>query len=257
MIEAQRLSFRAGRRSILEGVSFHAAAGETVCIIGPNGAGKSTLLKCLAGINETSAGALTICGRPLASYSRRSLARILSYVPQAYGHELPFFVHDFVMMGRYAHIGPLSLPGKADRDAVEHAMATTGTIALADRHMATLSGGELQRVFIAAALAQQTCVMLLDEPTTFLDPKHRFEIHGLLMKISRDHGVTTVIATHDLAFALQSADRIIALKEGKLVYCGEAADMTVEATLSSMYEIPFLVLRHPATGRPIVIAEDA
>jgi iron complex transport system ATP-binding protein len=256
-VELEGFSFEMGSRRILEDITLSIHEGERVSVIGPNGSGKTTLLRCLVRINTPGTGAIRVCGRPVEGYDRRALARKVSYVPQAQGFFVPFTVREFLVMGRHSHLGAFAGPGRKDLEVIEWALSITGTLDLADRRITTLSGGEAQRVFIASSLAQQAGIMLLDEPTSFLDPGHQSDIHRILGRINREHGVTMVLVTHDLTYALQSSDRVLALKRGKVFYWGGPEGLVSGGVLESIYDNPFLILKHPMHERPIVIAEHA
>ncbi|MBN1868471.1 ABC transporter ATP-binding protein [Candidatus Sumerlaeota bacterium] len=252
IVEIESLSFRIGRKPILRDVSMSVGEGEYWCVVGPNGAGKTTLLKCLDRIYSGTEGAIRIAGRPLREYSQKNLAKLMSYVPQADAATSPFTVHEFVMMGRYPHLSPFSSIRKTDEEAVRRALELTGSIEFVDRRLDTLSGGERQKVHIAAALAQEPRILLLDEPTTFLDYRHQADILALLKRINRESGATVVAVTHDVNCALLSSDRILALKRGSVVYSGEASGVLDEGVLARIYDAAFEFIRHEATGRTIV-----
>ena len=177
----------------------------------------------------------------------------MSYVPQSDGRILPFTVHEFVMMGRYPHLSPFSSPSREDEEAVRETLVLTGTETFAERHIATLSGGERQKVLIAAALAQGARVLLLDEPTTFLDYKHCEQVSTLLKQLNTESGVTVVSVTHDLNLAALSADRVLALREGGVVYLGGVDGIMNNDVLHEVYDKSFLFVNHPQTGVPIVV----
>jgi iron complex transport system ATP-binding protein len=204
-IEVEDLSFSIGEKAILRGVSLGVETGEFISIIGPNGAGKSTLLKCLVRVNRGWSGTVRLKGRGLGEYSQRELARVMSYVPQARDGAMPFTVLEFVLMGRYPYLGPFSVIDAADEAAALEVLEMVGMKDFARRAMRTLSGGERQKALIAGALSQGAEIMLLDEPTTFLDPRHEHEIINILGRINRDHGVTIVSVTHDINHAALSA----------------------------------------------------
>ena len=198
-LEIQALSFSVRGEDILRDVSVRMHAGEHWSIIGANGAGKSTLLKCLLRIHTGWRGRVSMFGRPLESYSQRELARRIAYVPQAGGGQrYPFTVRQFVMMGRYAYSGPFGSAHRGDADAVGTALTRAGVTALAERSMDTLSGGERQKVLIAASLAQGGDILLLDEPTAFLDYRHQAEVSDILRTINTRYGATIVRVTHDV-----------------------------------------------------------
>lgn len=240
-------------RNVLRGVSVTVRRGERVALIGPNGAGKTTLIKCLNGLLRPSRGEVLLLGLPVASYRTRALARLVAYVPQPMGSGLPFRVRDFVMMGRYPHWSTLSSVSAADHRAVDRALAITGTDVFADRLHATLSGGERQKVMLAAALAQETELLLLDEPSAFLDPGHQHEIDGILLAVNRHRGVTIVSATHDLNRAALANDRILGLRDGAILCDTTPAEALGESVLEHLYNTRFASVVHPETGAPMVL----
>jgi iron complex transport system ATP-binding protein len=252
VIEIERFSLSIGGKDILKDISFTVTEGEYLSIVGPNGAGKTTLLKCIDRIQKGGHGDIRIAGKTLEKYSQKELARKVSYVPQADGRLSPFTVYEFVMMGRYAHLSPFSSPGKEDRDAVHDALAMTGTLAFEDRLLGTLSGGERQKVFLAGAFAQGATVLLLDEPTTFLDPKHEADVHRLLARVNRERGITIVSVTHDINSAVVTSRRVVALKDGAVAFCGRAEEFMNNNILQHIYERSFLFVRLPRDGKAIV-----
>jgi iron complex transport system ATP-binding protein len=255
IIDISRFSFSIGGKDILRDVSFGVAEGDYISIVGPNGAGKTTLLRCISRIHKGGRGDIRIAGRPLHRYSQRELALQVSYVPQADGRNSPFTVYEFVMMGRYAYLSPFSSFSTADRDAVRDALAITGISDFEDRYLRTLSGGERQKIFIAAALAQQAKVLLLDEPTTFLDPKHEAEIYGLLARVNRERRATIISVTHDINSAVLTSRTVMALKEGTVAFCGPAEEFMKNDILERVYEKSFALVKHPLHGKTIVAPE--
>jgi iron complex transport system ATP-binding protein len=256
IVEIQNYSLRIGPKEILKNVTLSVDEGEYLSIIGPNGSGKTTLLKCLDGILTGGVGSIIIKGRPLHHYSQRELAKLVGYVPQADARSSPFTVFEFVMMGRYPYLTPFSSLTRTDECAVREALALTGTEEFSERSLNTLSGGERQKAFIAAALAQGAKILLLDEPTTFLDPRHTVEIQKILKRLNRDSGVTILSVTHDINSALLTSGRIMALKGGIVVFCGDAEEIARRGILDSIYEKPFLFAKHPQTGVPIVMPDE-
>ena len=254
VIEAKKISFNISGKDILREVSFSVGRGDFVSIIGPNGAGKSTLVKCLLRILIGGGGAILIKGKPLESYNQRELAKIISYVPQTGELIPPFTVYEFVLMGRYPYLSPLSSPKKDDHEAVLEALMLTGTDEFAGRELSTLSGGERQKVFIAAALAQGSEIMLLDEPTTFLDPKHQYDILKILRKVN-EHGVTIIAVTHDINHAVLFSRRILGIKEGNMVFDGPPEGIMKKEILYKLYERPFTFTVHPKTGMPLILPD--
>ena len=255
IMEMQDYSFRVGEKLILDRVSFAAREGEYLAIIGPNGAGKTTLLRCLDRIYTDGEGTILLNGKRLEGYSRRTLSKIVSYVPQADGRYFPFTVKEFVMMGRYPHLSPFSSFKKEDRTVVQEVLGLTGSADCAERNLNTLSGGERQKVFIAAALAQEGQILLLDEPTTFLDPKHQSEINSLLRRLNRKFGITIIAVTHDINSAAQWSDSVLALRNGRTHYLGSAEQVMNNQVVQGVYDKSFLFVKHPQTGRPVIIPD--
>ncbi len=237
-IQIQNLSLELNGTAILNGVSFSVTEGEYVSIIGPNGAGKTTLLRCLLGMYAYK-GTAQIRGLDCAAAESRALARQVAYVPQTHDIEFPLTVYDFVMMGRYPYLSALSPAQKQDEKAVERALEITGTTAFRSRTLRTLSGGERQKVYIAAALAQETPLVLLDEPATFLDWKHQADIMALLKKINTECGATLLAVNHDLNSAAHWSDRIIALKNGTVFSSGTPAELISPDSLEDLFETAF------------------
>lgn len=256
MIEVDSLSFYRGRRRILADLSFSIQSAEHLVIVGPNGAGKTTLLKCLNRILDSWTGLIRIEGREVRALSRRKLARLVGYVPQAHGISTPYEVREFVSMSRYA-AGGVSESGKSDRVIVNQSLARTGVTALADRLMDSLSGGERQKVFLAAALAQETPILLLDEPTSFLDPRHSHEFSDVLRHLHLKEKRTLVTVSHDLNEAAMTADRVLALDAGgTIAFLGPAADFMNAEILKKVYGTDFLLIPHPETGRNIIVPKS-
>jgi len=255
VIETTNLSFEVAGRRILDRICFSASAGQRLFIVGPNGAGKTTLLRCLCGINTDYTGAISIKGRNLRTYPQKKLASILTYVPQSLPADIQFTARQFVLMARYPHLSPFSVISPQDEKIVKDAMEMTQTGGFAERSMATLSGGERQQVSIAAAMAQQAEIFLLDEPATYLDYKHQFDIHLLLMKINKTFNTTLVCVTHDLNAALLCADTIIALRDGRVVFQGSPAEIMNEKILEDIYSKKFSFACHPVTGQKLIVPD--
>jgi iron complex transport system ATP-binding protein len=253
VINVRDFSFRLGKKEILRDVSFSVEEGQYLTIIGPNGAGKTTLLKCLDRILTGGSGTIEVFGQPLEHYSQKELARRISYVPQADGHVFPFTVEQFVLMGRYPYLSPFATISPEDRQAVHEALEQTGSTEFAQRMVGTLSGGERQKVFIAAALAQGAGVLLLDEPTTFLDYRHQAEVRELLWRVNRQSGVTIVAVTHDVNSAAMESGRIVALREGRVVYRGTPQEVMNPDVLERIYGTRLLLVDHPVTGLPLIV----
>lgn len=255
IIEIEHFSFVLEGHVLLRDITLSMDVGEFISIIGPNGAGKTTLLKCLERIHHTNCTGIKIAGKPLAAYSQKELARVVSYVPQADGAIPPFTVAEFTMMGRYPYLSPFSPPGARDKAIVSEVLELTGTTEFSRRQLVTLSGGERQRVFIAAALAQEARILLLDEPGVFLDPCHQAEIHGLMARINRERGVTILSVTHDINMSALMSGRILALKKGSVAFWGKPEGLMRAEVLSDIYGKSFLFVKHPRTGKDIIVAD--
>jgi iron complex transport system ATP-binding protein len=254
-IDVSGLSFAIDGKRILENVSFRVDRGAFWSIIGRNGAGKSTLLKCLERIERRWQGRIRIQGEPIETLPQKELARRISYVPQAGEGLFPFTVREFVLMSRYPHLSPFTTVHAEDERTADRALETTGTTMFARRRLPTLSGGERQKVYIAAALAQGAPIMLLDEPTTFLDYRHQVEVLGLLRRIGAD-GTTILSVTHDVNCALQTSDHILALDKGRVVFEGPAREVADLAMLERIYHASFRALDDPATDMPLFLARE-
>lgn len=253
MLEFSDLSVNFADKQILRGVSFAIKPGDYVSILGPNGAGKSTLLKCALGIVNEWEGRIFLKGESVRDYTQRELARIVAYVPQNGFGAFPQTVYDFVLMGRFARLGLLQSVRKLDELAVQHALELTQTENFAQRLMSSLSGGERQRVVIAAALAQEPEILLLDEVCHFLDPQHESEVQTLLDKINREKRVTILSVTHDINRAAFHSTKIVALKDGQVVYDGDSRGFMQAETLNMLYGKRFVFTRHPEKDLQIVV----
>jgi len=255
VILAEDWNFSVDQTTILENLSFSISKGDFVSIVGPNGAGKTTLLKCLMRINRGGRGTLCIEGLPVRDYDQRALARKISYVPQSGPMRLPYTVQQFVSMGRYPYHSVFSPSGSEDERKVADALTKTGLLEFRNRMMESLSGGERQKAFIAAALAQETDILLLDEPSAFLDPRHEDDLYRLLSRLNKETGVTLLVVTHDINHAAQMSDRILAMKSGSLVFSGVPEDFMVPEVLESLFDKEFLFVSHPRTRIPVVVSD--
>lgn len=238
---------------VLHGVSLTVRSGEMVALLGPNGSGKSTLLRLLTGIVRPTAGRIMLQDRELASYSARDRAQLVALVPQYAAMTFAFPVWDVVAMGRHPHLGLMSPLSERDREAVNAALKHTDCLHLQDRPVTELSGGELQRVIIARALAQDTVAMLLDEPTAHLDINHQLEIAHLMKELNRRQGMTIVWVSHDLNLAGEFCDRLVMLADGRIVADGPPEAVMTGPTLKAVYGTEVAVAENPYSGRPQVI----
>jgi len=245
VLTTENLTYTINKKTILNDINLTLYEGEYVSVIGPNGAGKTTLLKCLVRILKGFSGTIYINGIPLVDYSQKDLAKLISYVSQADGRTLPFSVWEFVLMSRYTHLSPFTPVNKKDKESVKDALVVTKTLEFSERPMTTLSGGEKQKVFIAASLAQEAKILLLDEPTTFLDPKHEDDIYRILKRLNKEKGLTIISVTHDLNHAALLSQKTVALKQGQIVYFGHSGGIMNNQILKEIYQKEFLFARHP------------
>ena len=241
-------------KAILERIDLDVAPSECVVIVGPNGAGKTTLLRLVAGLLEPSHGGLFWEQVPYESLSRRDLASRIAYVPQSRPLQIPLTVEQLVLLGRYPYLSPFRLaPRTSDFDAVTRAMELAGVSDLRQRQLGELSGGERQSAYIAAALAQEAEVLILDEPTTHLDPRHQRQIAALVLRLNREEKLSVVLATHDLNFAALLAHRIVALQKGRIQAVGRPDELLRPDQLTEIFDAPFSVVREG--DRPLTMLE--
>jgi iron complex transport system ATP-binding protein len=250
LIEFKNFSLYFEETQVLKDLNFSLDQGQYLSIIGPNGAGKSTLLKCLPRLHERvkTCGEIFLKNQPLSSYSQKKLAAILGYVPQAGGFIPPYTVLEFVRLSRYPQ------PDRSrDQEAVNKALAMTSLENLAQRALISLSGGERQKAYLAAALAQETPVLLLDEPSSFLDPRHGYILDKLLKKLNSQNGLTVITVTHDLNHPARSGGLVLVLKEGRILFFGQESSLE-SRILEEAFDHRFIYLTHP-DGRPVVLAQ--
>jgi iron complex transport system ATP-binding protein len=252
MLLASELSYgyTSGRtRSFtLDRVSVTIERGSLTGLLGPNGCGKTTLLKLLSGVLPPEQGAVSLNGESLAGRPRRDIARRLAVVPQETHPAFDYTVMEMVLMGRHPHLGPFELEGPSDLAIAHEAMKATSTDHLAARAYMTLSGGEKQRVIIASALTQSPDVLLLDEPTASLDLGYQLEVASLLRRLNLERSVTMVLATHDLNLAASLCDRLILMRDGRVVAQGSTRDVLTAATIRSIYDVEADVSFHGPAG---------
>jgi iron complex transport system ATP-binding protein len=251
--EALDLAVRYGRNlpRALDGIDMHVPQGAFYAVLGPNGSGKSTLMRVLLGVIREENGEVRIAGRSIERWTRRSLAKEVGAVPQAEYMPFPISVRELVAMGRYPHLGALRPEGPRDRAAIREAILRCDLAGLEDRDVTTLSGGELQRVRIARALAQEPSGLVLDEPTASLDIRHEMTIFRLLRE-SANQGMTVLLITHHINLAARFADRFLLLSEGRVAAEGSAEEVFREEVLESVYRWPVAVGRDPLSGAPRV-----
>ena len=225
IIEVENLSFGYTQGTILKDLSFEVMQGKFLAVAGPNGAGKTTLLNLLCGLLKPKAGSIAIDATHIESYSVKKLAQKIAVVRQEFVPVFDFTVAEMVSMARTPYLGTFGFESKADKQIIAEALEMTDTAHFASRPLAELSGGERQRVFIARALAQSTAILLLDEPTSFLDLKHQVAIYDLLKATQLEKGKTIVVVTHDINLAAQYCDEILLLGADGNYYIGKAEDV--------------------------------
>jgi len=216
-------------------IRFRLARGELAALVGPNGAGKTTLLHLLAGLQAPSSGDVILAGRTLAAYPRREVARRIAFVPQFSDVVPGVTVREAVGLGRYPWMGPLAPPSAADRRAVERALAEMDLAPLAERTLETLSGGERQRVLLARALAQETPVLLLDEPAANLDLRYQQETFARLRQLVGERQIAVLVAEHHLNLVAATCDRLLVLHAGRLWADGPPAEVVTDRLLSEVF----------------------
>ena len=253
MIDVDSISISYGDVSVLRDVSFGVERGEFVGLIGPNGAGKTTLLRAVSGVLTPDSGTVGVDGVAVHGLSSRASSRLVSVVPQDTHLSFAFDVRDVVEMGRHPHRSRFGAPTPEDRTVVDRALERTRTAELADRSIDEVSGGERQRVLLARAIAQDTPVILLDEPTASLDVNHQVETLDLVRDLT-DDGKTAVAAIHDLDLAARYCDRLVVLADGVVCGQGPAEDVLSAETISRAFDATAAVTTNPFTGTPTVTA---
>lgn len=226
-------------------------AAKITSIVGPNGAGKTTLLKCIGAVLPIQKKSLFVDGRDIALIKSQERAKLISYVPQEHGAAFNYLVRDFVLMGRVAYVSPFSLPSKEDIRAAEEAIEFVGLSDFAARYYSELSSGERRLVLIARALAQESDILLLDEPTTFLDPKHETEIFELTRKLAVEKQKTILVTLHSLEMAVRYSNFMVFMKRGGVVASGKPEEVFQEPLLESVYDMKMKIIEW--NGRKIVL----
>lgn len=238
---------------VVRELSLHIPDGQITCIVGPNACGKSTLLRALARLLRPDDGAVLLDGTLISDMKTKQVARRLGLLPQAPTAPEGLRVEDLVARGRFPHQRLFHQWSEADEAAVDHAMRVTRTDQLADRAVDELSGGQRQRVWIAMALAQQTPILLLDEPTTYLDIAHQLEVLDLLAELNDTQDRTIVMVLHDLNEAARYSHHLVAMSHGRIVACGPPEAVVTEATVREVFGIDSRVVADPVTGTPMVV----
>lgn len=252
-LAAEGLTLAYGDRTIVSALDLVVPSGRITAIIGANGCGKSTLLRALSRLIAPRAGQVVLDGKTLHSRGSKEVARMLGLLPQGPVAPEGIAVADLVGRGRHPHQRPLARWSTRDYEVVAEALEATGTSDLADRPMDELSGGQRQRVWIAMALAQETDILLLDEPTTFLDVAHQIEVLDLLTDLNRERGTTIVMVLHDMNLAARYSDHLFALRDGRIVADGAPRDILTRELIGEVFDLDAVVIDDPVSGAPIVL----
>jgi iron complex transport system ATP-binding protein len=247
-LAASGVSVDLGGRRVVHDVSFDLAPGRTLGLIGPNGSGKSTLLRAVLGLLPVATGEVRVEGRSLSTYRLRELARVVAAVLQDETGDIDIDAREVVAMGRGAHKRLLERDDGRDREVVDASLEAVGVTHLAHRRIASMSGGERQRVLVARALAQEPRVLVMDEPTNHLDVRHQFEV----LALARARGLTAVVALHDLNLAAHYCDELLVLESGQVAGRGSPTDVLDPALLGEVYGVDSEVGRDDVTGSPHV-----
>jgi iron complex transport system ATP-binding protein len=253
ILAAEGLTLAYGERTIVEGLDLVVPPGRITAIVGANGCGKSTLLRALARLIPPREGRVVLDGKALQGRPTKEIARTLGLLPQSPIAPEGIAVADLVGRGRHPHQKLLARWSAHDYDIVAGALAATGIADLAERAVDELSGGQRQRVWIAMALAQETDILLLDEPTTFLDVAHQIDVLDLLTDLNRDRGTTIVMVLHDINMAARYADHLFAVREGEIVASGAPSDVVTADLIRDVFDLDALVVGDPVSGTPIVL----
>ncbi|MBZ5587601.1 MAG: ABC transporter ATP-binding protein [Acidobacteriia bacterium] len=255
LLEARELSGGYGADDVVRRVDLTVTEGQCVGVLGPNGAGKSTLLRLLAGILPTTSGMVELIGRPLATWRRREVARVIGFVPQAVSFAFPLTVAEVVQQGRAPHLGPWRPPAPRDHAAVAAAIARVGLSGRETTAVQRLSGGERQLVLLARALASEPRLLLLDEPATALDVRHQLELVAILRALVRS-GVGVVLVLHDWNLALRLADRLVILKGGQVSAVGAPAEVVRPDLFREVFGVEIALVPEPG-GVPLIVARSS
>ncbi len=252
-LDARGLSIAYNREVVVADVDLAVPRCGVTALCGPNGSGKSSLLNALAGLHPPCSGEVYLDGDPLARLSRRELAARVAYLPQQPVVPSGLTVREVVSLARYPHRNALGTLNAADRQAVTRALRRAEVADLTERDVDQLSGGERQRVWVALVLAQQADILLLDEPTTFLDPQHQVGVLSHIRHWADELGLTVVWVLHDLNQAATYSDRLVLLKGGHIAASGPPEAVLTEATVRDVFNLDALIMPHPETGQPLCI----
>ncbi|MEM7141690.1 MAG: ABC transporter ATP-binding protein [Actinomycetota bacterium] len=242
-----------GDTRILDDVDLEAMRGKITVLVGPNGCGKSTLLRVCSRLLDPASGSVVIDGEEVDSLSTRDIARRMAVLPQAPNTPPHFTVRELVEQGRYAHIGPLGMLRRQDDAAIDRAIDLSGMRAYEHRDVDTLSGGERQRAWFALALAQDTPLLVLDEPTTHLDVGAQWDVLELVQELNEEHGVTVVAVLHELNHAATLAHHMVVMRSGEVIRSGEPWDALDTEILADVFGVDASIMADPRSAKPVIV----
>ncbi len=250
LFKLEQVNYRYGNVPVLCDITFTIAEGEMFGIIGPNGSGKSTLIRALSGLYSPSSGKILLRGKPLSSYSHKELARQIAVLEQEGTPPLPYTVEQVVSMGRYPWLKPFSDLGTMDLEIVENILRNLNLWDKRTKKVSSLSGGQRQLVSLARAMAQEPRILILDEPTTFLDIGHQILVMEHVRKWHQEQGLTLIMVLHDLNITSQYCDRILLLDKGEIIRSGTTSEVLSEDILAKVYNADLVRVEHPTLGVP-------
>ncbi|MCG8349836.1 MAG: ABC transporter ATP-binding protein [Chloroflexales bacterium] len=253
-IQAQAIRAGYGQHIILEQIDLQVLHGGITALVGPNGSGKSTLLKVCTKLLAPEGGSVLLNGENISRLSTREMAKRLAILPQGPVAPANLTVRDLVEQGRYAQVGPFRMLRRQDHEAITRAIDLVRLNDFADRDVDTLSGGERQRAWLALALAQDTAILALDEPTTFLDIGHQLEVLELVQELNREQGMTVLMVLHDLNHAASFADQMVVLNRGQIVGTGQPWETLQPQLLQEVFGVDASIISDPHTDKPLIVA---
>lgn len=249
-LQVAALSFAYDSRPVLTDISLAVHRAEMLALVGPNGSGKTTVLRLLTGTLRPQSGTISVEGRPLSSLSRGEVARRIAVVPQKFDPALLFTGYQMVAMGRAPYLSWFQSPSVTDETYIKDALEQTDAAHLAGRPFSQMSGGEQQRIAVAMALAQDTPILLLDEPTQHLDLEHQYGLLEILLRLRRERGLSILAVMHDLNLSSLYFDRLAVLNGGRVVAAGPPGQVVVDEGVLSVLSAPVYMVPHPQTGAP-------
>jgi iron complex transport system ATP-binding protein len=255
MLKIQNLTVNYGERTILRDIQLEVRSGEIVALIGPNGAGKSTLIRAVSGVIPIRGGNIFVDQKDVTTLSTMERARHISVVPQILSMPPAFTVWETVLLGRTPYLNFLGQTSAKDEALARQALEQVDAIHLIEKRMDEISGGEQQRILLARTLAQDTPILLMDEPTTHLDLSHQIDLLKLIRQQAREKNLTVLVALHDLNLASMFADRIAIVQNGLLCVAGTPQETLTSKIINLIYQVPVHIVSHPETGAPLIIPE--